>query len=199
MSISKRLNISLTKSINAKKSLSKQIIEINDIISCMTDCVKMGNKMFICGNGGSAADAQHLAAELVVRLRPAYNRKGLPAIALAMDTSTITACGNDYSFDLLYSRTLESIGNTDDCLLGITTSGNSQNVYNAMKLAKKMNIKTFGFLGAGGGQVLELCDEAFLVPGNETGRIQECHITAGHALMEHIEDRLIEQKYMSLQ
>jgi D-sedoheptulose 7-phosphate isomerase len=100
---------------------------------------------------------------------------------------------------MLYSRTLESIGTSGDCLLGITTSGNSQNVYNAMELAKKMNIKTFGFLGAGGGQVLELCDEAFLVPGNETGRIQECHITAGHALMEHIEDRLIERKYMSLQ
>lgn len=193
------------------KSLFKNSIDLK--IKCIEDgfdsIVKMGDdivesiinggKLLLCGNGGSAADAQHLAAELVVRLRPSYNRRGLPAIALAMDTSTITACGNDYSFDLLYSRILESIGNTDDCLLGITTSGNSQNVYNAMELAKKMNIKTFGFLGAGGGQVLELCDEAFLVPGNETGRIQECHITAGHALMEHIEDRLIEQKYMGLQ
>ena len=165
------------------------------IVSSIMD----GGKLLLCGNGGSAADAQHLAAELLVRLRPNYNRVGLPAIALAMDTSTITACGNDYSYDLLYSRTLESIGCQGDCLLGITTSGNSQNVYNAMELAKKMNIKTFGFLGAGGGKVLELCDEAFLVPGDETGRIQECHITAGHALMEHIEDQLIEKKYMSLQ
>ena len=134
------------------KSLFKNSIDLK--IKCIEDgfdsIVKMGDaivesiinggKLLLCGNGGSAADAQHLAAELVVRLRPAYNRKGLPAIALAMDTSTITACGNDYSFDLLDSRTLESIGNTDDCLLGITTSGNSQNVYNAMKLAKKMNI-----------------------------------------------------------
>ena len=116
-----------------------------------------------------------------------------------MDTSTITACCNDYSYDLLYSRTLESIGRSGDCLLGITTSGNSKNVYNAMELAKEMNIKNFGFLGAGGGKVFELCDEVFLVPGNETGRIQECHITAGHALMEHIEDELIKKKYMSLQ
>jgi D-sedoheptulose 7-phosphate isomerase len=153
----------------------------------------------LCGNGGSAADAQHLAAELVVRLRPKYNRRGLPAIALAMDTSTITACGNDYSYDMLFTRTLESIGNSGDCLLGITTSGNSQNIFNALDLAKKMNIKALGFLGAGGGKVLELCDEVFLVPGDETGRVQECHITAGHALMEYIEDQLIEKKYMSLQ
>ena len=140
----------------------------NNIVTSIID----GGKLMLCGNGGSAADAQHLAAELVVRLRPAFNRRGLPAIALAMDTSTITACGNDYSYDMLYSRTLESIGNSGDCLLGITTSGNSQNVYNAMKLAKEMNINTFGFLGAGGGKVLELCDEAFVVPGIETGRIQ---------------------------
>ena len=174
----------------------RSIVRMGDAI---VESIINGGKLLLCGNGGSAADAQHLAAELVIRLRPAYNRRGLPAIALAMDTSTITACGNDYSYDMLYSRTLESIGTSGDCLLGITTSGNSPNVYNAMELAKKMNIKTFGFLGAGGGKVLELCDEAFLVPGDETGRIQECHITAGHALMEHIEDQLIEKKYMSLQ
>ena len=172
------------------------IVRMGDAI---VESIVNGGKLLLCGNGGSAADAQHLAAELVVRLRPTYNRRGLPAISLAMDTSTITACGNDYSYDMLYSRTLESIGNSGDCLLGITTSGNSQNVYNAMELAKEMNIQTFGFLGADGGKVLELCDEAFLVPANETGRIQECHITAGHALMEHIEDELIEKKYMSLQ
>jgi D-sedoheptulose 7-phosphate isomerase len=165
----------------------------------IVDSIINGGKLMLCGNGGSAADAQHLAAELVVRLRPTYNRRGLPAIALAMDTSTITACGNDYSYDMLYSRTLESIGNSGDCLLGITTSGNSQNIFKAMELAQRMNIKTFGFLGAGGGKLLELCDEAFLVPGDETGRVQECHITAGHALMEHIEDRLIERNYMKLQ
>ena len=195
-----KIKLLFKKSIELK---TKCIEEGFNSIVCMGDSIVEsivnGGKLLLCGNGGSAADAQHLAAELVVRLRPTYNRRGLPAISLAMDTSTITACGNDYSYDMLYARTLESIGCSGDCLLGITTSGNSQNVYNAMELAKEMNILTFGFLGAGGGKVLELCDEAFLVPGNETGRIQECHITAGHALMEHIEDRLIEQKYMSLQ
>jgi len=187
------------KSISIKRNCINRgfgsIVKMGDAI---VESIVNGGKLLLCGNGGSAADAQHLVAELVVRLRPAYNRRGLPAIALAMDTSTITACGNDYSYDMLYARTLESIGCSGDCLLGITTSGNSQNVYNAMELAKEMNIKTFGFLGGGGGKILELCDEAFLVPGNETGRIQECHITVGHALMEHIEDELIEKKYMSL-
>ena len=194
-----KIKILFKKSIELKTKCIEggfnSIVRMGDSI---VDSIVNRGKLLICGNGGSAADAQHLAAELVVRLRPAYNRRGLPAIALAMDTSTITACGNDYSYDMLYARTLESIGCQGDCLLGITTSGNSQNVFNAMELAKKMNIKTFGFLGAGGGKVLELCDEAFLVPGDETGRIQECHITAGHALMEHIEDELIEKKYMSL-
>ena len=164
----------------------------------IVESIVNGGKLLICGNSGSAADAQHLTAELVVRLRPSYNRRGLPAISFAMDTSTITACGNDYSYNMLYARTLESIGNAGDCLLGITTSGNSQNVYNAMELAKEMNIQTFGFLGAGGGQVLDLCDEVFLVPGDETGRVQECHITAGHALMEYIEDCLIEDEYITI-
>ena len=187
------------KSISLKRNCINQgfgsLVRMGDAI---VESIVNGDKLLLCGNGGSAADAQHLAAELVVRLRPAFNRRGLPAIALAMDTSTITACGNDYSYDLLYSRTLESIGCQGDCLLGITTSGNSQNVYNAMELAREMKIKTFGFLGAGGGKVLKLCDEAFLVPGNETGRIQECHITAGHALMEHIEDSLINKGFINL-
>lgn len=195
-----KINSLFEKSIALKTKCVEQgfrsIVRMGDAI---VESIINGGKLLLCGNGGSAADAQHLAAELVVRLRPAYNRRGLPAIALAMDTSTITACGNDYSYDMLYARTLESIGCQGDCLLGITTSGNSQNVYNAMELAKEMNIQTFGFLGACGGKVLELCDDAFLVPGDETGRIQECHITAGHALMEHIEDQLIEKKYMSLQ
>jgi D-sedoheptulose 7-phosphate isomerase len=157
-----------------------------------------GNKLMLCGNGGSAADAQHLAAEMVVRLRPANNREGVPAIALAMDTSTITACGNDFGYDELYARVLESIGKRGDCLLGITTSGNSANVVKAMKFAKTMKINVFGFLGAGGGEALELCDEVFLVPGDETGRIQECHITAGHALMEYVEDQLLGAGFLHL-
>ena len=171
------------------------LITIGDaVVSSIMD----GGKLLLCGNGGSAADAQHLAAELLVRLRPNYNRVGLPAISLSLDTSTITACGNDFSYDELFARNLEALGKQGDCLLGITTSGNSQNVINAMKLANDMKIKNFGFLGSGGGEALELCEEVFLVPSNVTGRIQECHITAGHALMEYIEDSLINKGFLNL-
>ena len=152
----------------------------------------------LCGNGGSAADAQHLAAEMLIRLRPNYNRQGVPAIALAQDVSTITACGNDFGFDRLFERVLESLGNSGDVLIAITTSGNSMNVIKAMQLAREMNIIVFGFLGAGGGKALELCDEAFLVPSSDTGRIQESHITAGHALMEYIEDQLLQDGFLKL-
>jgi D-sedoheptulose 7-phosphate isomerase len=127
------------------------------------------------------------------------NREGIPAIALAQDTSTITACGNDFGYDFLYERLIKTLGNDGDCLIGITTSGNSKNIILAMQAAKKMGIAVFGFLGSGGGEALEMCDEVFLVPSNDTGRIQEAHITAGHALMEFIEDSLIESGYVHLQ
>ena len=184
-------------------SLKNQCIEHGfDSLIAMGDAIVSsiidGGKLLLCGNGGSAADAQHLAAELLVRLRSNYNRAGLPAISLSLDTSTITACGNDFSYDDLFARALESIGKRGDCLLGITTSGNSPNVINAMKLAKDMKIKNFGFLGSGGGKAIQLCDEVFLVPSNVTGRIQECHITAGHALMEYIEDSLINKGFLKL-
>ena len=188
------------KSISLKKSCIRagfsSIVTMGDKI---VNSIMCGGKLLLCGNGGSAADAQHLAAELVIRLRPNHNRKGLPAIALSMDTSTITACGNDFGYDELYARVLESLGRSGDCLVGISTSGNSANVLKAMKLAKGMGISVFGFLGAGGGDALELCDEIFLVPGTETGRIQECHITAGHALMEYIEDELLQKGFMELE
>jgi D-sedoheptulose 7-phosphate isomerase len=157
-----------------------------------------GNKIMLCGNGGSAADAQHLAAEMLIRLRPNNNREGVAAITLAQDTSTITACGNDFGYEMLYERTLKSLGKEGDCLIGITTSGNSKNIILAMKAAQKMGVKVFGFLGCGGGEALKYCDEAFIVPSNDTGRIQEAHITAGHALMEYIEDQLIESGYLNL-
>jgi len=160
--------------------------------------IQNGNKLMLCGNGGSAADAQHLAAEMLVRLRPSNNREGVAAIALALDTSTITACGNDFGYDLLFERTLRSLGRPGDCFIAITTSGNSKNVILAMKAAKSMGIKVFGFLGCGGGEALVYCDEAFIVPSNETGRIQEAHITAGHALMQYVEDQLIESGYLTL-
>ena len=165
----------------------------------ITHSIKNGGKIMLCGNGGSAADAQHLAAEMLIRLRPSNNREGLAAITLAQDTSTITACGNDFGYEKLYERMVTSLGKEGDCLIGITTSGNSENITLAMRAAKKMGINVFGFLGSGGGEVLELCDENFLVPSTDTGRIQEAHITAGHALMEYVEDKLLECEYLHLQ
>lgn len=185
-----------TKSIRLKKQIIEkniftQIIHMSDAIH---ECLKKNGKLLICGNGGSAADAQHLAAELLVRLRPHINRKSLPALALAQDTSTITACGNDYSFDKIFSRMIEGIGNQNDILLCISTSGNSKNIINALKIAKKMKIKSLGFLGSNGGKAIKLCDINFTVPSMETGRIQEAHITAGHALMELVENKFFDLK-----
>lgn len=173
----------------------ESLIAMGDII---TTSIESGNKLMLCGNGGSAADAQHLAAELLVRLRPTYNREGIPAISLAQDTSTITACGNDFGYERLYERVLCSVGRRGDVLLAITTSGNSENIILAMKAARAIGIKVIGFLGSGGGKALALCDEVFLVPSNNTGRIQEAHITAGHALMQYVEDRLIEQDFLHM-
>jgi len=164
-----------------------------------TNSILNGNKLILCGNGGSAADAQHLAAEMLIRLRPENNREGIPAISLVQDVSTITACGNDFGYDELFARLLQALGNEGDILIAITTSGNSKNIIKATKIAKTMGIKVFGFLGSGGGHALEFCDEAFIVPSNNTGRIQESHITAGHALMEIIEDELIDLGYLNLQ
>ena len=166
--------------------------------SHITSSICKKNKLMLCGNGGSAADAQHLAAEMLVRLRPNYNRDGIPAITLAQDTSSITACGNDFGYDNFFSRMLETLGNSGDCLIVLSTSGMSKNVLKAMQVAKAKDIKVFGFLGNGGGKALDLCDEVFLVPSNETGRVQEAHITAGHALMELIEDKLIELGHVKL-
>ena len=174
-----------------KKILNSQLyLSILKMSKIAAEKIEKGGKILLCGNGGSAADAQHLAAELLVRLKPANPRKGLPAIALSLDISTLTACSNDFGFDKVYERTLESLANTEDILIAITTSGNSKNVLNAMKKARKMKILVFGFLGLDGGKALKYCDESFLVPSNVTAHIQESHITAGHALMECIEENL---------
>jgi len=187
-------------SINTKqKCIENGFESIINMGDMATFSIKNGGKIILCGNGGSAADAQHLVAEMLIRLRPMNNREGVAAITLAQDISTITACGNDFGYDVLYERVLKSLGRSGDCLIGITTSGNSKNVILAMKAAKELNIKVFGFLGCKGGEALKYCDEAFIVPSSDTGRIQEAHITAGHALMENIEDQLIDSGYLNLQ
>ena len=178
---------------------SDQIESLKSIGDAAVQSIMNGGKLIFCGNGGSAADAQHLAAEMLVRLRPKNNRASIPAIALAQDTSTITACGNDFGYEFLYERLISSLGKREDIFIGISTSGNSKNIILAMKKARKLGIKVCGFLGSSGGKAIELCDYVIVVPSDNTGRIQETHITAGHALMEYIEDQLIELNYLHLQ
>jgi len=169
------------------------LIEAGDII---TESISSGGKLLLCGNGGSAADAQHLAAEFLVRLTSDVNRQSIPALALAQDTSTLTACINDYGPDDIFKRVFSSLSSTGDTLLAITTSGNSKNIIETLKLAKERGIFSLGFLGNGGGEALSYCDLAFVVPSKITGRIQESHITAGHALLQYIEDSLLEKGWL---
>ena len=149
------------------------------------DCLKNGNKILLFGNGGSAADAQHIAAELVGRYKT--ERKGLAAIALTTDTSALTAIGNDYGYDRVFDRQVEALANTGDVAIGISTGGSSANVASALKLAKDLDCKTIGFSGRGGGEMNELCDINIVVPAQDTARIQEMHIVIGHTICHLID------------
>ena len=144
-----------------------------------------GNKVLFCGNGGSAADSQHLAADFVGRFQK--ERGGLPAIALTVDTSILTAVGNDYGFDRVFSRQVEALGKSGDVLIGISTSGNSANVLAAVELAKKMGIYCVGMTAYGGGKMAAVCDECIAVPAKVTARAQEMHILIGHILCELVD------------
>ena len=182
------------KSIFAKKQCINQgFSNLEKIGAGICESIKNKGKLLLCGNGGSAADAQHLAAELIVRLRSEIDRKPIPAITLAMDSSTMTACGNDYSYDQVFERSLLALGNENDCLLAISTSGNSKNIILAMKAAKTLGMKVYALLGKDGGECLTYCDCAYIVPSGNTASIQECHIVAGHALMELVEDYVLNE------
>jgi len=148
-----------------------------------------GGKVLFCGNGGSAADAQHLAAEFTGRYLK--ERRALPALALHTNTSSVTAIGNDYGFDLVFARQLEALGKEGDVLVGISTSGNSRNVIRAMEVAKAKSIYTIALTGAGG-KMKELADCSICIPSDETPRIQECHILTGHIICEIAEEMLME-------
>ena len=166
------------------------------VFRCVDLCeaaLRGAGKLFFCGNGGSAADAQHLATELLVRLRSRVERPSWPAIALTLDPAALTAGGNDYGFDEVFARPLSGLGRNGDVLFGITTSGRSTNVIKALQVARGMGIGTIGFLGGDGGQAAALCDVPLIVPSIETARVQEAHITLGHAILELLEDRLIAQ------
>lgn len=148
--------------------------------------LKAGGKILLCGNGGSAADAQHIAAELTGRYKT--ERGALAGIALTTDTSALTAIGNDYGYEFVFSRQLEALGREDDLLIAISTSGNSGNVIKALELARKIGIKTIGLSGRTGGAMNELCELNLVVPSNDTPRIQEMHIMIGHIICQAIDD-----------
>ena len=154
----------------------------------VVETLKNGNKILLCGNGGSAADAQHIAAELTGRYKT--ERRGLPGIALTTDTSALTAIGNDYGYDRVFDRQVEALAQKGDLLIGISTSGNSKNVINALKVAREMGCKTLGLTGRDGGAMNELCDINLVVPSNDTPRIQEMHILFAHTICQIIDNEL---------
>lgn len=165
------------------QTMSKPLEEASKIA---VETLKAGNKILFFGNGGSAADAQHLAAELTGRYKS--ERKGLPGIALTTDTSALTAIGNDYGYDIIFSRQVEALAQKGDLLLGISTSGNSKNVINAFQVGRELGCKIIGFSGNDGGEMNEYCDVNLVVPSNNTPRIQEMHILFGHTLCQIIDN-----------
>lgn len=182
---------SIRSSIDTKEKLLAQCRDsIATIGERLAAVVRRGGKIMLCGNGGSAADAQHLSAELIGRLR--HDRRPLAALALTTDTSILTAVGNDYDFSEVFSRQVRALGRAGDALIGISTSGNSKNIIEAVRVAREMNILAIGLLGRGGGKLASLCDHAVVVPGDDTQRAQECHILIGHLWMEIIERSVME-------
>ena len=161
---------------------------IQDSILLVTDTIKNGNKIILFGNGGSAADAQHIAAELIGRFK--LERQSYPAISLSTDTSIITSLGNDYSFDVIFSRQCESLVRQNDLVIGISTSGNSKNIENGLKTSKKLGAKTIGLLGNNGGKIGDIVDIAIIVNSSLTDRIQEAHRTIYHIICDASEQIL---------
>ena len=184
----------LEENINVHRDIIKMSKDVFDAIKIIQKKLKKGGKIMFCGNGGSAADAQHLAAEFIIRLRPHINRSPIPALTLTQDTSTLTACGNDYSFDDIFLRPFQALAKKNDVLICISTSGNSENILKVLIEAKKNNIFTIGFLGNNGGKARKNCDIKLIVNSNNTARIQECHIFLGHFILEKVEDLIISKK-----
>lgn len=158
---------------------------ISEVGIQLQQCIARGGKVLLMGNGGSAADSQHIAAEIVGRFKK--ERKGLAAIALTTDTSILTSVGNDYGYDYIFARQIEALCRPEDLVIGITTSGNSRNVVSAIEAAKQVGAKTVGLTGGTGGKLRDLCDYNLIVPADVTARIQEAHIFIGHCLCEILE------------
>jgi D-sedoheptulose 7-phosphate isomerase len=170
------------------ETLSEKILHAAHTIR---DSLSAGGKLLLMGNGGSAADSQHIAAELIGRFKK--ERKAIPALALTVDSSSLTALGNDYGFESIFSRQVEALANPNDAIIGISTSGNSKNIIRALNLAREIGTKTIGFMGNDGGAMKDCVDIGIIVPSNDTARIQEVHITIGHIICEIIEQDLIRE------
>lgn len=187
-------------SIQATKATIEKTLSDNDLLACVekagTKCIealKNERKILLAGNGGSAADSQHIAAELVSRLN--YDRPGLSAIALTTDTSALTAIGNDYGYDRVFARQIESVGQEGDVFIAISTSGNSANILTALEAASSKSITTIGLTGQSGGKMADLCDVTLKMPSSMTPNIQECHIMFGHIICQMIEDTIFGAEY----
>jgi D-sedoheptulose 7-phosphate isomerase len=187
-----RFTAMMMKSADLKRRIAVELAgAVIQVVDACEISLRGGGKLMFCGNGGSAADSQHLATEMLIRLRGSHERPSIPALALTLDPAMLTACGNDYGYDRVFERPLRGLGRTGDVLFGITTSGRSGNVIKALEAAREMGIVTVGMLGGAGEPALGRCDLALLVPDTETARIQECHIALGHAVLELLEDRLV--------
>lgn len=180
----------ISESIAVKNKILQDAVllkTVEDIAAMMVAALKKGNRVYFCGNGGSAADAQHLAAEFSGRFY--IDRDALPAEALHCNTSYLTAVGNDYSYDVIYARLIKGIGNSGDVLVGLSTSGNSANIVKAFEVAREKGIVTVGFTGETGGKMKPLSDYLVNVPSANTPRIQESHITLGHIVCQFVEEQ----------
>lgn len=196
LNIEQKIIDSIQDSIKTKQDLLENCKdEISQSALALAEVIKNKGKIMFCGNGGSAADSQHLAAELVVRLRSHVNRPALAGLALTVDPSIMTAGGNDIGYDNVFARTVEAYGKAGDALVGISTSGNSGNVMKAFDKAKEMGIITVGLLGNGGGKMSQMCDYKVVVPSNITARIQESHILIGHIWCETIEEHVFPELF----
>jgi D-sedoheptulose 7-phosphate isomerase len=184
----------IANSISVKEKIlndEKATATIQEMATLCINALKAGKKLMIAGNGGSAADSQHIAGELINRFR--FDREPLPAIALSTDTSVLTAIGNDVSFDDIFLRQVKALGMEGDVFIGISTSGSSRNLLKALEECRKKKIKRIGLTGAKGDKLAELCDVAFKVPSEETPRIQECHILIAHILCFLIEEAIFKK------
>ena len=191
----KRVSQSIEASIAVKQLLlnnAEVLSTVSKVSEIMVEALIRGNKPILFGNGGSAADAQHIAAEFVGRF--AFDRPALPALALSVNTSCVTAIGNDYGFDVIFARQIEALGRPGDVAIGISTSGNSPNVLSAVAVARKMGLHTVALTGAAGGVLKAAVDHCICVPTNATPRIQECHILIGHIISELVEETIFCEK-----